>query len=124
MLGGDANWGTANGGAYQRVPVCPGAKVGASMWILTRQIGAQDYDVNGRIGIDPTGGTDPGSGDVVWSTWHNSPEAWSAVGLPEVTAAGDAITVFIEHWHRWPVQFNFTAFDDVVVTATGGRAQP
>jgi hypothetical protein len=124
MFGGDANWGTANGGAYQHVQVCPGAVVEASVWILTRQIGAQNYDVNGRIGIDPTGGTDPGSRDIVWSSWYNSPEAWSPIGLTGLEAAGDTITVFIEHWHRWPVQFNFTAFDDVVVTATGGSGQP
>jgi hypothetical protein len=127
MFGGDANWSTANGGAYQRVQVCPGADIEASAWLLTRQIGAQDYDVNGRIGIDPTGGTDPGSPHIVWSTWTSSPEAWSQIGLGgdgSVEAARDTITVFIEHWHRWPVQFNFTAFDDVVFKATGGSDSP
>jgi hypothetical protein len=52
---------------------------------------------------------------------------WSQIGLGgdgSVEAAADTITVFIEHWHRWPVQFNFTAFDDVVLKATGGSDSP
>jgi hypothetical protein len=123
MFGADANWSTANGGAYQQVQVCPGADIEASVWIYTRQIGGQDYDVNARIGIDPTGGTDPNSTDIIWSSWYNSPDAWSQIGLiggESVRAVGDTATLFIEHWHRWAISFNLTLFDEAEFVATGG----
>ncbi len=123
MFGASAQWQVKNGGAYQQVSVCDGADVEATSWIYTRQSGGANWDVNCRIGIDPTGGTNAASANVVWTGWVNSQNAWTQIGLTGangVTADGDTVTLFLEHWHKWALSFNLTLFDDVTLTATGG----
>ncbi len=123
MFGASCHWAVQNGGAYQQVNVGVGADVEVTTWIYTKQSGGADWDVNCRIGIDPTGGTDSGSGNIVWTDWHNSANQWSQIGLTgasSVTAQSNTVTVFIEHWHKWNLYLNLTMFDDVVLTATGG----
>ncbi|MDM8526976.1 SCP2 sterol-binding domain-containing protein [Anaerolineales bacterium HSG24] len=46
------------------------------------------------IGIDPTGGTDPRSGSVVWGTRDGKNNKWRDPSV-SATAKGDRITVFI-----------------------------
>jgi len=47
-----------------------------------------------RIGIDPTGGTDPASAAIVWSADSSPYDGWSALTVA-TTAGGDAVTVFL-----------------------------
>jgi PKD repeat protein len=47
-----------------------------------------------RLGIDPTGGTDPSSLDIVWSEGNLRPE-WAQLSV-RATAVGRALTVFLE----------------------------
>lgn len=47
-----------------------------------------------RIGIDPTGGTDPSSGAIVWSADSSPYDGWGALTVA-TTAGGEAVTVFI-----------------------------
>lgn len=47
-----------------------------------------------RLGIDPTGGTDPLSQDIVWSEGYLRPE-WAQLSV-RATAAGTAISVYLE----------------------------
>jgi PKD repeat protein len=47
-----------------------------------------------RLGIDPTGGTDPSSPDIVWSEGYLRPE-WAQLSV-RATATGSAFTVFLE----------------------------
>jgi len=123
MFGAACQWCKKNGGAYQQISVCNGADCEVTTWIYTKQSGGANWDVNCRIGIDPTGGTDSGSGNIVWTDWTNSANQWSQIGLTgndSVTAQGETATVFIEHWHKWNLSLNLTMFDDVDFTATGG----
>lgn len=123
MFGAGINNGTQDGGAYQQVDVCDGAELEVTTYIYTRQVGGANWDVNCRIGIDPTGGTNPGSSNVVWTNWENSQNAWSQIGLTganSVTADGTTATIFLDHWHKWGLSTNVTLFDDVELTATGG----
>jgi PKD repeat protein len=56
-------------------------------------------DVTGgaaRLGIDPTGGTDPSSADIVWTEGYLRPD-WSQLSVRATAAAkATAITIFVE----------------------------
>jgi hypothetical protein len=61
-------------GLYQQVPATPGVTYWANViWLVFHPAGALDNTVGRRVGIDPTGGTDPTSPNVVWS-----PDLWRA----------------------------------------------
>jgi hypothetical protein len=64
------------GGIYQRIGgVTPGQTYWANViWLVYDPAGVRDNAVGRRIGIDPTGGTDPRSPNVVWS-----PHLWTAL---------------------------------------------
>lgn len=47
-----------------------------------------------RLGIDPTGGTDPSSLDIVWADGHLRP-GWSQLSV-RATATASAVTIFLE----------------------------
>lgn len=47
-----------------------------------------------RIGIDPTGGTDPTSGAIVWSADGSPYDGWGALTVA-AAAGGEAVTVFV-----------------------------
>jgi hypothetical protein len=47
-----------------------------------------------RLGIDPTGGTDPSSHNVIWANGYLRPE-WAQLSV-RATATGEAITIFLE----------------------------
>ena len=126
MFGVGCSWQTRNGGAYQQIEVCEGAEVEAAVWIRTDSSGAA-WDTNCRIGIDPYGGTDKNSANVLWTEWANSVGQWSQIGLTganRVTAQNTTITVFIEHWHKWALTYNLTLLDDVQVSISGGGPPP
>jgi hypothetical protein len=89
--------GTFKAGIYTQVPVTPGAGYRASIaW------GAPNVpDKFGRqLGIDPTGGTDPNSPNVIWGPMHWGPGRILNYPPPDVNidvrarALGDTMTVF------------------------------
>lgn len=95
-------------GMYQTVPVVPGQVVTFKAWLYTYQLDGfeRPYDmmVAGRVGIDPTGGTNPGSSNVVWShlsasqDWfdvYNRPSRYHDLAVKAVPA-GSSVTVFME----------------------------
>lgn len=111
------------GGLYQQITVRPGVNVTASAWAACYGEGGGAANTFSRIGVDPTGGTDPASGSVQWGTWYNSPadNFWSWTLLTKtVWAVNSTITVFLDirqdpmGAYAWPWQVN--AFDDVSVT--------
>jgi hypothetical protein len=57
------------GGIYQQITnAVPGVPYWANViWLVYHPAGAVDGTVGRRIGIDPTGGTDPTSPNVIWS---------------------------------------------------------
>lgn len=78
--------------------------------------GPEDGQLNQKIGIDPTGGTDPESGSIVWS---ESREQYDSYGMFVVTATAQAetITVFTYANPDFPVKHNNAYWDDAVVSA-------
>ena len=106
-----------NGGAYQTIKAVPGTKfrLSAQVYTRTQDDGKRPLDTNCRIGIDPTGGRDPDSPDVVWATPTESEQKWTPIKV-EATAGTERITVFIRHEMRRANTWNLALFDDVQLT--------
>lgn len=101
---------------YQQVDAYPGAAYSLSGWLLTLCGGSavptscpSGYYMAKMLGIDPTGGTDPNSPNVVWGenrnnfvTPDNQRIGWANVRTSAVAQA-DKITVFarINSPFRW-----------------------
>lgn len=103
---------SSDGGVYQQIPVNPNQPVTLRGWLYTYQgdpsqdakfDSAYDLMCLGRVGIDPSGGTDPASGSVIWSTptsgqdWYdpNFPGKYVDIALT-VQPQSSLITVFTE----------------------------
>ncbi|MFQ6001556.1 MAG: hypothetical protein ACE5LG_07790 [Anaerolineae bacterium] len=88
-------------GIYQQVNVTPGvayqAHVGWAVFASTNPDGSRNTGplIERRIGIDPTGGTNPTSGDVLWSPslWEDTKD--SSILTVSAVAQGPVITVFV-----------------------------
>jgi hypothetical protein len=100
------------GGVYQQISAHPGSLYKVSVWVRTYQEGGQNWDALFRIGIDPTGGTNPGVANIVWSGWLDSQCSWARIEVSTVAVA-DKITIFIERWQKWALFWTIHAFDDV-----------
>lgn len=110
------SYGKKNGYLYQ---VASGAIVGqtytARGWIQTRQTGGYNTDVAAKIGLDPTGGTDPGGASVVWSPEYSSQETWMPIGVSAV-AQSTNLTFAFQQIHKWNLQWNINAYDACSLT--------
>lgn len=99
------------GGVWQRVAVIPGQAVTFRGWLYTYQgdPNVAEFDkgvdemVTGRFGIDPTGGTDPGSPNIVWSIpssgqdWYDPNARTKYVDFSVTTTpSSDHVTVYAE----------------------------
>lgn len=111
--GAFASWDVKYGGIKQRVAVLPGSRVLAKAQVLTRQQGGENGNVALRMGLDPAGGSDPISLSVVWSDWKSTSGGWEPFQTPQVEATGESVTLFIEHRHSWPIQWNQNCVDAV-----------
>jgi hypothetical protein len=95
------------GGLYQQVPAAPGVTYWANVtWLVFEPAGKLDNTVGRRVGIDPTGGTDPTSPNVVWSQdlWRSF-EGCEYKICPELqvsaAAQNSTITVFVRIEDTW-----------------------
>lgn len=70
-----------------------------------------------RVGLDPAGGTDPGSPNVVWSDWDTQPAAvfseWHRISTPPVAVSGGFCTVFLQYAQQFNPYHHMNCFDDV-----------
>lgn len=94
-------------GLYQQVPATPGVTYWANVtWLVFEPAGKVDNTVGRRVGIDPTGGTDPTSPAIVWSQdlWHTF-ETCAFKICPELqvsaAAQNSTITVFVRIEDTW-----------------------
>lgn len=100
------------GGIYQQVPVTRGANYYANIvWLVFDSLAndAAVHQATGgigrRIGIDPFGGTDPRSPNIVWSpdNWRNDCKICN-VEQVTVTAQADTMTVFLRIENTWKLR--------------------
>jgi hypothetical protein len=131
------------GGIYRQVPVATGNTYYANIvWLVFDSLvnDKSVYDKVGgigrKMGIDPTGGTDPRSPNIVWGP-ENTRNDCKICGSQEVTAQAqaDTITVFLRIDDRWrpraaekgfnvpPTKDQFW-LDDIGLKQVGGEAAP
>lgn len=123
-------------GIYQQVSNIPvGAKLRFSIYIQAWMCSnaktstkcadgrVSDYpsDMHLRIGIDPTGGTDPFSGNIVWSPEVPAWDTWVRFQV-EAIAQSSTVTVFTHsrpQWDDWARMNNDIYLDDAELVIVG-----
>ena len=112
-------------GMYQQVSgVTPGTQLQFSVYMQAWSTDADYGPSNGvqhmgmRVGIDPFGGTDAFSPNVVWSTPFDTFDTW---GLYTIQAAAQAgtVTVFTRSTPLYGSQHNDIYLDDASLVAVG-----
>ncbi len=121
-------WSVHEAGMYQRVTgIKPGAKLQFSAYMsawstataesLTSE-GQQTMTL--KVGIDPYGGTDPFSPNIVWSAPGDSYDTFAQFTV-QATAAANAVTVFTYSQPVYPLQHNDVYVDDAALVVAGGN---
>jgi LysM repeat protein len=123
-------------GMYQQVGgIASGARVRFSIYMQGWSSSTDDAtSVNPspmgmRVGIDPFGGTNPYSANVIWTAPFDTYDAWGLYTI-EAVARNSVVTVFTRSNPTWGVPHNDIYLDDaslVVVgaaPATGGGSPP
>ncbi len=100
------------GGLFQQVPVTKGSNYYANIvWLVFDSL-ANDAGIHGatggigrRIGLDPFGGTDPASPNIVWApdNWRNDCKICN-IEQVTITAQADTITVFLRLDDTWKLR--------------------
>ncbi len=125
-------WSVHQGGMYQVVEgLRPGTPLRFSVymmaWSSTKESGVvpnphQSFgqlSMHMKVGIDPTGGTDPWSPDIVWSDEQDSYDAFRRYEVQAV-ARSNKVTVFTHTQPEYPMQHNDVYLDDAELTLAGG----
>jgi hypothetical protein len=104
---------------YRTFSVEPGKPYRFGGFVQTRAFGSADDPIDGlavaRIGVDPTGGTDPDASTIVWARFQFTSRTWREAFVDFTSAAGQA-TLFCQH--RWEGFYPFppwyiAGFDDL-----------
>lgn len=122
------NYAVHTGGIYQRVVgLSPGSTLTLSAWVQAFSSGKDDFEHSDgryrmRVGIDPYGGVDPESADIVWSDGGNAIQPYDAYSVLriETQARSDRVTVFVWGQAEWALKHNNAYVDDVALTASAG----
>ncbi len=131
------------GGIYQQVPVAKGNTYFANIVWLSFDSLNNDAGINAtvggigrRMGLDPFGGTDPRSPNVVWGpeNWRNDCKICANQEVT-ATAQADTMTVFLrldDRWRQRAAEKGFSVppskdqfwLDDLGLKQVGGDAAP
>src|SRR5574341_58585 len=76
-----------------------------------------------KIGIDPYGGTDWTSPNIVWSQDYNIHDTFQQL-VVNARAQGGYVTVYTYTTFEWPAVINNVYWDDAALVATNGAAAP
>lgn len=116
------NYSSAFAGISQRVPIAADSTVRLSAWTYGWSSTGDDPTVSQnaawmrqRIGIDPTGGTDPNSPDIVWSPAAQYIDTWGELAV-ETTATSNHVTIFLSAYPNFVLPNNEVYFDKAQLT--------
>ena len=125
-------WSVHEGGVYQVVDgVRPGMALRFSIymhaWSATKMYGLEpnphfsfgQTGMHMKIGIDPTGGTDPWSKDVIWSPEKDVYDKFERYEVQAV-ARSNKVTVFTHSRPENPMEHNDIYLDDAELAVVGG----
>lgn len=112
-------WRTHEAGFYQQVDVTAGQSYCFSVWGHSWSAIDDDNAYSGpdygnfrqRVGIDPTGGTDWQSGDIVWGQLRIQYDYYKPFAVT-ATAESDTITVYTYSQPEWAMKHNDAYWDD------------
>lgn len=115
---------THDGGVYQRVDgLTPNTQVTFSVYAYVWSTTYRDPEFSEEpggvfiaVGIDPTGGTDFDSANIVWSTPIENYDGWNQYTV-SATITGSAATVWVRSIVELPVQFSYIWLDDASLVA-------
>jgi hypothetical protein len=112
-------WAIHNAGLYQRVQVPENALVQFTIWVLSWSADGDTFLQSESwhhraVGIDPTGGTDPFSREIVWGDDDSTMDRWTQLSTT-ATARGRFVTVFVREQPDWPVKHNDCLVDDAAL---------
>ncbi|TVR21254.1 MAG: LysM peptidoglycan-binding domain-containing protein [Anaerolineaceae bacterium] len=121
-------WATFTAAVYQTVTVPENANVIGSAWVVMNISGDRAPEANSiaRVGIDPTGGTNPLSSNVVWSSTVTNALAsggWRQM-TANATAQGTRVTLFLYATQTVPTEGNGVFWDDASLVVGGGGSTP
>lgn len=78
-----------------------------------------------QIGIDPNGGTDPWSSNILWSKAAYPRDAYGLVGPVSATVGPQGVvSVFLRAQSRWPFKHNDAYWDDASLVITSPLPTP
>jgi LysM repeat protein len=108
---------TFTAAVYQQVTVTAGSNLRATASVFIENVSERLSEV--RIGIDPSGGTNPLAGGIIWSAPNRTVQSWTSVSV-DATATGGAVTVFLFMSQLWPNDPNNVYWDDASLLVGGG----
>jgi hypothetical protein len=123
-------WAIHNAGVYQRVNVPADSWVKFSIWMFNWSSQEDVFGVSEAfhhkwVGIDPNGGVDPFSPNVVWGNEDQTMDVWVQLGVI-ARAKGETVTVFVRETPEYSVKHNDVLLDDaelvVIAPPPGGVA--
>lgn len=120
---------THRAGFYQQATVPANAPLQFSIWgqawVSNNDSGGSDQNawINMRVGIDPTGGTDPFSPNVVWSGTMQPFDQYQLF-VVQAQAQGNVVTVFTASDPAYPMKHNDVYWDDAALVVVGQVAPP
>jgi len=122
-------FGTHVAGVYQRVSVTAGADLRFSAygkgWTSTSDdplnVSVGGADLRMRAGIDPLGGTDPFSPNVIWSSQVNAADSWVRFEA-YARAQSTTVTVFVYSAPHDARRHNDVFWDDAELVSLSGAA--
>lgn len=127
-------FGKQNAGHYQVVRnIAPGTVVEGSMYAHAWSSGedgeavssGDPYSFYFRVGIDPTGGTDPFSGNIVWSNAHYLYDNYGLVGPVQATVGEAGVaTFFSQAYGKWKNKHNDAYWDSASLVAVSAGEPP
>lgn len=115
-----------NAGLWQRVNAANGTVYRFTAWgqsVCKVPSGANPALARMQIGIDPTGGDNPFSGNIVWSGVLNPMGSYQQFTV-ETAAKSDKISVFLRASNDWPVDQCDSYWDATGLTAVGQASAP
>ena len=119
-------WSVHDAGMFQQVSgIAPGAPLLFSVymqgWSTNAQYGPSDFvqNMGMRVGIDPFGGTDAFSPNVVWSEMFDTFDAWGLYTV-QASARSGTVTVFTRSAPHYGSQHNDVYVDDASLVAISG----
>ena len=100
---------------YQQVPVQPDSPLQGGAWAYLEN----NSNSRVRVGIDPTGGADPFSPNVVWSNWGTTLNGWNRMDV-SATAQGGIATLILFATQDSPSNPNGVYWDSAYLNGIRG----